>query len=291
MSAVAVHEATLRAGLVLPYAEVGDPAGTPVVLVHGYVDSWWVFEPLLRRMPSSLHVYAPTQRGHGDADKPPDGYLPEDFAADLVAFMDTVGIERAVLVGASSGGVQARIVAGRYPDRVAGLVLLGVPVTLADKPVAAELWQVVRELEDPVDRDLAERFALGMTAEPLARGFLETVVEENLKAPARVWRETLRGLLETDLRATLSGILVPTLAVWGDRDPILTREEQQTILDTVIGSRLIVYEGAGHIVHWDMPERVVRDIAAFAASVDGNGNGGGGGGGNGNGNGNGNSVG
>ncbi|GAA1900936.1 alpha/beta fold hydrolase [Streptomyces durmitorensis] len=273
MSAVAVHEATLRAGLVLPYAEVGDPAGTPVVLVHGYVDSWWAFEPLLRRMPSSLHGYAPTQRGHGDADKPTDGYLPEDFAADLVAFMDTVGIERAVLVGASSGGVQARIVAGRDPDRVAGLVLLGVPVTLADKPGAAELWDVVRELEGPVDRDLVERFALGMTAEPLARGFLETVVEENLKAPARVWREALRGLLETDLRATLSGILVPTLAVWGDRDPILTREEQQTILDTVIGSRLIVYEGAGHVVHWDRPERVVRDIAAFAASVDGNGNG------------------
>lgn len=267
MSVVAVHEAALRAGLVLPYAEVGGPAGTPVVLVHGYVDSWWTFEPLLRRMPSSLHVYAPTQRGHGDADKPPDGYLPEDFATDLVAFMDTVGIERAVLVGASSGGVQARIVAGRYPDRVAGLVLLGVPVTLADKPAATELWEVVRQLEDPVDRGFVERFALGMTAEPVAPGFLETVVQESLKAPARVWRETLRGLLETDLRATLSGILVPTLAVWGDHDPILTREEQQTILDTVIGSRLIVYEGVGHVVYWERPERVVRDIAAFAYDV------------------------
>ncbi|TGB14558.1 alpha/beta hydrolase [Streptomyces sp. MZ04] len=264
MPAVAVHKAELREGLVLPYAEVGGPSGTPVVLVHGYVDSWWTFEPLLRRMPSSLHVYAPTQRGHGDADKPPDGYFPEDFAADLVAFMDGLGIEHAVLVGASSGGVQARIVAGRYPDRVAGLMLLGVPVALADKQAAADLWEVVRQLEDPVDRDLVERFELGMTAEPVARGFLETVVEENLKAPARVWREALRGLLETDLRATLSGILVPTLAVWGDRDPIVTREEQQTILDTVLGSRLIVYEGAGHAVYWERPERVARDIADFA---------------------------
>ncbi|MFG2500695.1 alpha/beta fold hydrolase [Streptomyces sp. NPDC048441] len=265
MSAVTVHKAALRAGLELPYAEVGGPSGTPVVLVHGYVDSWWTFEPLLRRTPSSLHVYAPTQRGHGDADKPPDGYLPEDFATDIVAFMDSVGIERAVLVGASSGGVQARIVAGRYPDRVAGLVLLGVPVVLADKPAAAELWEVVRQLEDPVDRGFVERFALGMTAEPVARGFLETVVDENLKAPARVWRETLRGLLETDLRSTLSGILVPTLAVWGDQDPILTRAEQQTILDTVLGSRLIVYEGVGHVAYWERPERVARDIAVFAA--------------------------
>ncbi|WP_371528329.1 alpha/beta hydrolase [Streptomyces sp. NBC_01283] len=268
MPAVAVHTVPLREGPVLPYAEAGDPAGTPVVLVHGYVDSWWTFEPLLRCLPSSLHVYAPTQRGHGDAEKPPDGYLPEDFATDLVAFMDAVGIERAVLVGGSSGGVQARIVAGRYPDRVAGLVLLGTPVTLSDKPAAVEMWEVVRQLEDPLDRSFAERFALGLIAGSAAgsvgRGFLETVVEESLKAPARVWRETLRGLLETDLRATLSGILVPTLALWGDQDPFVTREEQQTVLDSVLGSRLIVYEGVGHVVHWETPERVARDITEVA---------------------------
>ncbi|MFF1710002.1 alpha/beta fold hydrolase [Streptomyces sp. NPDC058268] len=275
MPAVAVHTVPLREGPLLPYAEAGDPTGTPVVLVHGYVDSWWTFEPLLRCLPSSLHVYAPTQRGHGDAEKPPDGYLPEDFATDLVAFMDGVGIERAVLVGGSSGGVQARIVAGRYPDRVAGLVLLGTPVTLADKPAAVEMWKVVQKLEDPLDRSFADRFAKGLIAESgagsaagsVGRGFLETVVEESLKAPARVWRETLRGLLETDLRATLSGILVPTLALWGDQDPFVTREEQQTVLDTVLGSRLIVYEGVGHVVHWETPERVARDITEVATTT------------------------
>ncbi|MEU3736504.1 alpha/beta hydrolase [Streptomyces sp. NPDC032198] len=275
MPAVAVHTVPLREGPLLPYAEAGDPTGTPVVLVHGYVDSWWTFEPLLRCLPSSLHVYAPTQRGHGDAEKPPDGYLPEDFATDLVAFMDGLGIERAVLVGGSSGGLQARIVAGRYPDRVAGLVLLGTPVALADKPAAVEMWKVVQKLEDPLDRSFADRFTKGLIAESgagsaagsVGRGFLETVVEESLKAPARVWRETLRGLLETDLRATLSGILVPTLALWGDQDPFVTREEQQTVLDTVLGSRLIVYEGVGHVVHWETPERVARDITEVATTT------------------------
>ncbi|WP_327375376.1 alpha/beta hydrolase [Streptomyces sp. NBC_01216] len=267
MSTLALHRAVLRDGTALPYAEAGYPGGTPVVMLHGYTDSWWTFEPVLRRLPTSLHGYAPTQRGHGDADKPPEGYLPEDFAADAVAFMDSVGIDRAVLVGGSSGGVQARIVAGRYPDRVAGLVLLGVPATLADKPAATGLWERVRRCEDPLDRSFAEEFASGMTEAPVGRGFLETVVEESLKAPARVWRETLRGLMETDLRATLAGILVPTLVVWGDKDPLLTREDQQTILDSVPGSRLIVYEGTGHAVYWESPERVVRDIAAFAHQV------------------------
>ncbi|MFI8913100.1 alpha/beta fold hydrolase [Streptomyces sp. NPDC053513] len=266
MAAVAVHSAVLGEGRpTLPYAEAGRPGGTPLVLVHGYLDSWWTFEPMLRRLPPGLHAYAPTQRGHGDADKPPDGYLPEDLAEDLVAFMDGVGIGRAVLVGGSSGGVQARIVAGRRPDRVAGLVLLGVPATLVDKPRAAELWESVRELKDPVDPALAAAMADGLTATPMGRGFLQTVADECLKAPARVWRETLRGLLETDLRATLRGILVPTLVVWGDQDPILTREDQQTILDTIPDSRLLVYEGVGHVPYWEDPERVLRDLTDFLA--------------------------
>ncbi|MFF8377862.1 alpha/beta fold hydrolase [Streptomyces sp. NPDC015661] len=266
MAAVAVHSADLGEGRpTLPYAEAGRPGRVPLVLVHGYLDSWWTFEPLLRRMPAGLHAYAPTQRGHGDADKPPEGYLPEDFAEDLIAFMDCVGLERAVLAGGSSGGVAARIVAGRRPDRVAGLVLLGVPATLADKPKAAEFWEAVRGVKDPVDPAVAESLLDGLTATPMGRGFMQTVVDETLKAPAHVWRETLRGLLETDLRATLSGILVPTLLVWGDQDPILTREDQQTILDAIPDSRLLVYEGVGHIAYWEDPERVLRDLTAFVA--------------------------
>ncbi|MCZ0978296.1 alpha/beta fold hydrolase [Streptomyces diastatochromogenes] len=148
---------------------------------------------------------------------------------------------------------------------MAGLVLLGVPATLSDKPRAAELWDTVRELRDPVDPALATALVDGMTATPLGRGFLRTVVDEVLKSPAHVWRETLRGLLETDLRATLTGILVPTLVVWGDQDPILPREDQQTILDAVPDSRLLVYEGVGHVPYWEDPDRVLRDLAAFMA--------------------------
>ncbi|MFJ6517162.1 alpha/beta fold hydrolase [Streptomyces filamentosus] len=271
MAVVAVHRAVLGGGRpTLPYAEAGRPGDRPpLVLVHGYADSWWTFEPVLRALPSALHAYAPTQRGHGDADKPAEGYLPEDFADDLVALLDHLGVERAVLVGGSSGGVQARIVAGRRPDRIAGLVLLGVPALLADKPGVTGLQEAVRALEDPVDRDFADGFVRGLGVAGVAPGFLETMVGESLKVPARVWRETLRGLLETDLAATLTGILVPTLVVWGDRDPLLTRSDQQVILDAIPDSRFLVHEGAGHVVYWEDPERVAREIVAFTAALRG----------------------
>ncbi|MFD9460612.1 alpha/beta fold hydrolase [Streptomyces sp. NPDC060027] len=267
MTVISLKSAQVREGLTLPYAEAGYPSGTPVVFVHGLADSWWSFEPVLRRLPASLHGYAPTQRGHGDADRPPEGYTPDDFAADLVAFLDAADIPRAILVGASSGGVPARIVAGSHPDRIAGLVLLGVPGTLADKPVAAAVREAVEGLADPVPRAFVEDFMAGTAARPIARGFIETMVEESLKLPAYVWQETLGGLLDADLGATLAGILVPTLVIWGDQDEYLPREDQQTILNAVHGADFLAYEGTGHVVHWEQPERVVADIAAFAARI------------------------
>ncbi|MGQ4385563.1 alpha/beta fold hydrolase [Streptomyces sp. SAS_270] len=265
MTAISLKSALVREGLTLPYAEAGDPEGTPVVFVHGLADSWWSFEPLLRRLPASLHGYAPTQRGHGDADRPAGGYTPDDFAADLVAFLDAVGIQRTILVGSSSGGVSARIVAGSHPDRISGLVLVGVPATLADKPAVTAVRESVEGLSDPVPREFVEEFLAGMVDRPIARGFVETLVEEGLKLPAYVWQETVRGLLEAELRATLAGILVPTLVIWGAQDGFLPRDDQQTILDAVHGARLLTYEGVGHVVHWEQPERVLADIAAFAA--------------------------
>ncbi|NUK32875.1 alpha/beta hydrolase [Streptomyces lunaelactis] len=265
MTTISLKTAPLREGLTLPYAEAGYPGGTPVVFVHAIADSWWTFEHLLRRLPVSLHGYAPTQRGHGDADRPPDGYRPEDFAADLVAFLDTVGLERALLVGTSSGGVPARIVAGSHPDRISGLVLIGVPATLADKPAMTRIWKTVQGLSDPVPREFVEDLMTGMVARPVARGLIETMIDESLKVPAHVWRETLRGLLEADLPATLAGILVPTLVIWGDQDDFLPRSDQQAILDAIHGARLVTYEGAGHVVHWEQPERVIADLVDFAA--------------------------
>ncbi|MBB1246771.1 alpha/beta hydrolase [Streptomyces durbertensis] len=267
MSTVAVHTVTLREGLSLPYAEAGYPGGVPVVLVHSYADTWWTFEPMLRRFPSSLHGYAPSQRGHGDADRPPDGgYTPHDLAEDLVLFLDRLGLDRVVLVGASSGCVQAGMVAGRYPDRIAGLVLMGSPASLADKPFAGEFREAAARLTDPVDRAYAERFIAGVPVEKVGRGFVETVVGESLKTPAEVWRETMFGLLDTDIDAALAGILVPTLLIWGDQDAFVPRADQDRLLARVFGSRLLVYEGAGHVPYWEAPDRVLRDLTAFATS-------------------------
>lgn len=250
--------------LKLPYVEQGDSSGVPVVLLHAIADSWHSFERVLPHLPSSIHAFALTQRGHGDASRPPEGYRPHDFSADLAAFMDALHLQGAVIVGGSSGGVIARRFAIDHPERTLGLVLLGSPATLRDKPGVLELWDsTISKLTDPVDPGFVREFAEGTLAQPVPQAFVETMVQENLKVPARVWKATFEGLLEDDSFGELNKINARTLIVWGDQDAFLPRADQETLEAAITGSRLVVYPGAGHAVYWEEPGRVASDLAAF----------------------------
>src|SRR5687767_10429305 len=63
----------------LAYVEHGEPSGVPMLMLHGITDSWRSFEPVLPRLPASIHTFALSLRGHGDSDRPASGYQPDDF--------------------------------------------------------------------------------------------------------------------------------------------------------------------------------------------------------------------
>ena len=252
----------------LPYVEQGDPAGLPVLLLHGLADSWHSFARVLPHLPLSLHAFALTQRGHGDASRPRAGYRSQDFASDVVAFMDALQLEAAVIVGGSSGGFVARRVALDHPERTGGLVLWGSPFTLHDKPGVQALWDsTVSHLTDPLDPDFVRAFALSTLAQPVPPTFLATMVRENLKVPAFVWRATFAGLLADAAAGDLHQVTAPTLIVWGDQDAILPRSDQERLAAAIAGARLVVYAGAGHAVYWEEPERVASDLVSFIADL------------------------
>ena len=262
-----VDEVQLANGVRLPFAEQGDRGGVPMVLLHGFLDSWRSFELVLPFLHTSIRAIALTQRGHGDASRPASGYRVLDFAEDLAAFMDAVGVRAAVLVGGSSGGLVAQRFALDHPERVLGLALLGSPVTLRDKPAVREWWDsTVSRLSDPVDPGLVRAFQAGTLARSVPPSFLEAMVRESLKVPARVWRETMAGFLEDDQSAELEKIAAPTLMLWGDQDA-LTQTDQERLRTAIADSRLVVYEGAGHTLYWEEPARVAHDLVAFAETV------------------------
>jgi non-heme chloroperoxidase len=148
----------LSTGVRLHYAERGARGGEAIIFLHGYADSWFSFSRVLPLLSPEYHAFALTERGHGDSDKPECCYTLEDYAADVDAFMDAVGVEEATLVGSSGGGFMAKRVAVRYPHRVSRLVLMSTALEGSAFRGDPEAEEVIRTLEDPVPPELVREF-------------------------------------------------------------------------------------------------------------------------------------
>lgn len=260
-----VRPAVLQDGLELPYVEQGDPDGVPVLLLHAWLDSRRCFDQLLAALPERIHAFAFDQRGHGDATKPADGYGLRDFADDIGAFMDAVGLQAAVLVGASSGGYVAQRFAVDAAGRTLGLALLGSPRSLRGRrPAFAD---VVGTLEDPIDAAFVRELNDGMLGGELPEAIIATLCEESLKVPARVCRDAFEGLLAAEPPLDTGPISAPTLIVWGARDSLLPRADQEAMAAQIPGARFVIYDGVGHLPVIEAPERVAADLAALLATI------------------------
>jgi len=259
-----VRSITLPNRVRLEYVEHGDPTGVPVLLLHGFADSWRSFERLLPNLPTSVRALAPTQRGHGDAERPAAGYAPRDFAADVAALMDALGLGRAIVVGHSMGAIVALRFGLDYPARTLGLVLVSWRGYPRPSVVAA-----LTSLTDPIDPGFVRRFVAASFAQPPPEAVLDAMVRESLKLPARVWRAVAADFVADDVTAELGAIAAPALVVWGDQDATCPRREQEALAAAIAGARLVVYAGAGHALHWEEPARLAADLAAFVDQVTG----------------------
>lgn len=262
---IMVRSIALPTGITLQYAERGSASGVPVIFLHGVTDSWRSFEPILERLPSSVHAFSVSQRGHGRSSKPESGYRYRDMADDLQAFMDGVHLPAAVIVGHSMGSLVAQRFAADHPDRVAGLVLLGAFRTIHGHVALQEFWDTaVSKLDDPIDPGFAREFQVSTIAREIPPELLETYVRESVQVPAHVWRAAFKGFLETpDFSSELRGFNRPALIVWGDRDAFAVKEQQEKLGQVLPNARLLVYEGTGHALHWEQPDRFAADLLEF----------------------------
>jgi non-heme chloroperoxidase len=263
----AIGHITLPDGVRLEYEERGDPDGVPVLLLHGVTDSRRSWDPVLAHLPPAIRAIALSQRGHGDSERPAQAsYRYEDMAADAVAVIEALDLGSAIVVGHSMGAWVAERVAIDRPEVVLGTVLVGAIGPGGDNAVLVDVRNEVAGLADPIDPAFAREFQLGTTERPLPPAMLDGFAAESLKLPAWLWHRLFDGLLEIDMRSELGAIESPVLLVWGDRDVFDTRAEQDWLVDTLPDARLTVYEGTGHAVHWEEPQRFAAQLAAFALS-------------------------
>ena len=265
-------ESTLRLadGTLIEYARTSthrtaNPEPEHVVFLHGWPDSWRSFEPVMDALPDNMQATAMSLPGFGGSDAIASPARPSDLARAVIGFCDAMGIANAVFVGHSLGTLVAQRLAERRPDLVRGLVLIG---AMADVPaeLAGELRSIVAEFTDPLDEAFVREFQASTLAAPVPAELFETLVAESLRIPAETWRSTVAGM-RADHSQAPTGVTVPTLLIWGDRDSLASRDQQDRLLAAIPGSRLEVYPAAGHSPNWEQPARVAADVVAFVHAI------------------------
>jgi pimeloyl-ACP methyl ester carboxylesterase len=240
-------------GVRLHYVATGPTDGPAVVMLHGTSDSSFSFSRVMPLMPAHLRVVAVDQRGHGNSGKPAFGYSMDAFASDLLALMDALQIDRATIVGHSMGSFIARRAAEKAPDRVTRLVLMGTAMA-ARNAVLRELHAMVATLTDPVDETFIREFQASTIRQPVPPEFFERAVAESKKLPARVWRQSIAGMLDYQPQWPIT---CPTMILGGELDAVFSASEQSAVFTATERCTLHLEPGIGHALHWEAPELFV----------------------------------
>jgi len=268
VAAVRSGTVKLSTGISMNYVETGDPNGQAILLMHGYTDSLFSYSRVLPLLDKKYRILAIDHRGHGDSDKPMDGYEMRDFAADAAAFLDAMNVKAAIVVGHSMGSFVAMQLALDHPEKVGRLVLVGTAAKARNAAVE-ELLGVVSTLPDPVPSEFVREFQVGTSSPDLPRDFLDRVVEESSKVPVRVWKKAMEGVAARDYTPDLKKIRVPVTIIWGEKETIFKRAEQEPLIKGLPNAKFVVYPNSGHSPNWEEPEKFARDLNQIFSEASG----------------------
>lgn len=255
-----LHYVRLSNGVTLHFAAQGPQTGPALIMLHGFTDSWFSFSRVLPLLPDDMRVIAPDMRGHGDSERPPIGYGLADLAGDVVRLMDALKIPKAVLVGHCMGSFLARKVYELAPERISRLVLTG-GGAMMQTPGMYDLLAAVEGQSDPVDETFVREFQTGCVHAPVPEPFMEAVIANSRRMPARIWKAVLRGLMEGQV--TLSNPQVRTLVLGGRQDAVFSATEQMALARQFPRGELHLVDGVGHTLHWEQPATFVSALVRF----------------------------
>ena len=235
----------------------GGTGGVPVVFVHGYAGDSEQWSAQLAHLRPTRRAVALDLRGHGKSAAPADNdYAVESLAADIGAVVDSLHLDRFILVGHSMGGAAAIAYAGAHSDRVSGLVMVGAP----GRTPPAQGQQIMAQIEanyDSVTKLYWER--LLTDAQPAVREHVMSRMRSVPKEPSLV---IIRQLMQFDPAPSLSRYPGPKLAIH------TANENTPNDLHNIVpGLPHRTIEKASHWMHMDQPEEFNRVLDEFLPTV------------------------
>jgi pimeloyl-ACP methyl ester carboxylesterase len=248
------------------YLESGE--GRPLVFLHAFPLNADMWRRQLSDAPSEWRCIAPDMRGFGPGTIAP-GTTPtiDEYASDVLALLDAIGIARAVFVGLSMGGYVSFAIARKALDRIDGLVLADTKAagdTAEGKAGRLAMIETLRTkgLEAVIDGLLAK-----LPGETTRSQRKDTVAEiRQLMAANRL--EAVEAALyvlmtRPDSTPDLRSISCPTLVIVGDEDTVTPRADADVLASTISSAELVVLRRSGHLSNLETPAEFTSALAAF----------------------------
>lgn len=231
--------------------------GRPVILLHGWLESWGLWQETMDFLGNSYRTYAIDFWGFGESDKRRESFTVPDFVTLVNDFMEQLGIKHAPLVGHSMGGTVSLSVAINHPERVSKVVVIGSPVEGSSLSVLLKLASI---------RTIASIVYRMMDALKLGIRIAAPIITRESQWPAMIHSDlnqvtlesfllSISSLRQTNLTHQLAPIYQPVMGMYGDRD-VIVNPNQWSILDTYIQRvRIERFRRAGHFIMLDEPNQ------------------------------------
>lgn len=257
-------------GAQIYYAVHGE--GQPLVLIHGYPLSGGLFRDNVGPLSERFQVVTVDLRGFGQSISPSDEGSIEGYSLDVLAVMDELGLEQAVVGGMSMGGITVFEMYRQAPERFAGLILIDT-VHLPAGPAEAGLWRgAATQAQEIGVASLVDVFLKDMVTgdtrmnRPEIAEHLTSLVQQASVEGAVIGGNALAD--RPDSSDTLPQINVPTLIIVGLEDTVTAYEVHQMMNKAIMGSELVVIPGAAHAATLEAADETNAAILEWADGLE-----------------------
>ncbi|GAG27791.1 unnamed protein product, partial [marine sediment metagenome] len=237
--------------------------GLPVILLHGWLESWDHWLGTMESLGRYHKTYALDFWGFGESGKQGESFTVQDYVEMVDQFMERLGIAQASILGHSMGGTVALSLTLEHPERVQRVVVVGSPIVgdglslflrlSARRSLAGLFYQVfplsVRLLSPFYARDWKRWYK--MFRRDLSRTTLES------------FHYSIASLRKIDLRPRLKEIQVPTLGIYGRVDRIVNPRQREVLVQGTPMAEIRYFERSGHFPMLDEPKRFYQTLHEF----------------------------
>jgi pimeloyl-ACP methyl ester carboxylesterase len=246
-----------------------------VVLVPGLAGSWKLLLPLARALAPHVEVITYELRGDrypwGDlaTHRGPDRHV-QEYAYDLLALIDELGLVSPTIFGVSFGGAIALELAAAHPERLGSLIINGAEARFQPTLGSTIARRVLERFPLPRDNGFVNQFFhLLYGAKPDPSPLVDFVVDRIWETNQSVMAERLATLESFDISDRLWKVDVPSLVLAGARDVIVPPARQHALAELIPGARFAMVEGGGHIGFLTHRAQVVRAVRRHLRRVKG----------------------